>query len=80
MKILHLFHDLMNLYGDYANVLALERALTGKGAETEIIHRSVGDNLYLSISARARSAVRKRRWSICAITRTHSRALLTAAR
>ena len=48
MKILHLFHDLMNLYGDYANVLALERALTGKGAETEIIRRSVGDNLYFS--------------------------------
>lgn len=48
MKILHLFHDLMNLYGDYANVLALERALKEKGAQPEIVRRSVGDNLYFS--------------------------------
>lgn len=48
MKILHLFHDLMNLYGDYANVLALERALAQKGSETEIVRRSVGDSLYFS--------------------------------
>ncbi|MBD5130655.1 MAG: glutamine amidotransferase [Ruminococcaceae bacterium] len=48
MKILHLFHDLMNLYGDYANVLALERALVSKGAEVEITRRSVGDHMYFS--------------------------------
>lgn len=48
MKILHLFHDLMNLYGDYANVLALERALVKKGREVETVRRSVGDNLYFS--------------------------------
>lgn len=27
MKILHLYYDIMNLYGEYANVLALERLL-----------------------------------------------------
>ncbi|MCM1165891.1 MAG: glutamine amidotransferase [Lachnospiraceae bacterium] len=48
MKILHLFHDLMNLYGDYANVLALERALAERGEESEIMRRSVGDSLYFS--------------------------------
>lgn len=48
MKILHLFPDLMNLYGDYANVLALERALTQKGEEVEIMRRSIGDSLYFS--------------------------------
>lgn len=48
MKILHLFHDLMNLYGDYANVLALGRSLAQKGAEVEVLRRSVGDNLYFS--------------------------------
>lgn len=48
MKILHLFHDLLNLYGDYANVLALERTLVQKGEEVEIIRRSVGDSLYFS--------------------------------
>lgn len=45
MKILHLFHDLMNLYGDYANVLALERALVQKGENVEIIRQSVDDKL-----------------------------------
>ncbi len=48
MKILHLFPDLMNLYGDYANVLALERALAQKGEEVEIMRRSVGDGMYFS--------------------------------
>lgn len=48
MKILHLFPDLMNLYGDYANVLALERALTQKGEEVEIMRRSIGDSMYFS--------------------------------
>lgn len=45
MKILHLFHDLMNLYGDYANVLALEHALVQKGEAVEIIRQSVDDKL-----------------------------------
>ncbi|MDE7400393.1 MAG: glutamine amidotransferase [Oscillospiraceae bacterium] len=45
MKILHMFHDLMNLYGDYANVLALERALVQKGETVEIIRQSVDDKL-----------------------------------
>ncbi|MDE7362909.1 MAG: glutamine amidotransferase [Oscillospiraceae bacterium] len=48
MKILHLFHDLMNLYGDYANVLALERSLAQKGKNVEVLRRSVGDSLYFS--------------------------------
>ena len=30
MKILHLFHDLMNLYGEYANTLALQKSLSEK--------------------------------------------------
>lgn len=48
MKILHLFHDLMNLYGDYANVLALERSLAQKGEAVEVLRRSVGDDLSFS--------------------------------
>ena len=37
MKIIigHLFHDLLNLYGDSGNVLALEKALTIQGIEVE---------------------------------------------
>lgn len=35
----------MNLYGDYANILALERALVQRGETVEIIRQSVGDKL-----------------------------------
>lgn len=45
MRILHLFYDLMNLYGDYANVLALERVLIQKGEVVEIIRQSVDDKI-----------------------------------
>lgn len=31
MRIIHLFADLCNLYGDYGNVCALKRALEIKG-------------------------------------------------
>lgn len=48
MKILHLFPDLMNLYGDYANVLALERSLAERGEEVETERRSVGDELFFA--------------------------------
>lgn len=36
MKILHLYYDIMNLYGDYANVSALERILKKSGVETSV--------------------------------------------
>lgn len=45
MKILHLFYDLMNLYGEYANTLALQRAVSEKGRAAEIERLSVGDFL-----------------------------------
>lgn len=48
MKILHLFHDLMNLYGEYANTLALQRAVSEKGRAAEIEKLSVGDPLDFS--------------------------------
>ena len=31
MRIIHLFADLCNLYGDYGNVCGLKRALENKG-------------------------------------------------
>ena len=31
MKILHLYHDLMNLYGDYANITVLKKLLENNG-------------------------------------------------
>lgn len=48
MKILHLFPDLMNLYGEYANTLALQRAVSEKGRAAEIEKLSVGDELDFS--------------------------------
>lgn len=48
MKILHLFHDLMNLYGEYANTLALQRAVSEKGRAAEIERLSIGDSLSFS--------------------------------
>lgn len=48
MKILHLYHDLMNLYGDYANVLALQKLLNNNGIETVIDKLSVSDSAKLS--------------------------------
>lgn len=48
MKILHLFHDLMNLYGEYANTLALQRALSEKGKAAEIEKLSIDDSFDFS--------------------------------
>ncbi len=43
MKILHLYHDLMNLYGEYANISALTRMLEHNGMEVTVDRLSVGD-------------------------------------
>ncbi len=43
MKILHLYHDLMNLYGDYGNVCAVEKTACDKGKSVEIIKQSLSD-------------------------------------
>lgn len=43
MKILHLYHDMMNLYGEYANLLILERCLKNLGQEAQIHTLSMGE-------------------------------------
>lgn len=47
MKILHLYHDLMNLYGDYANISALCRILKTNGVEYSLDKKSITDELSL---------------------------------
>ncbi|MBQ0101285.1 MAG: hypothetical protein KBT31_00625 [Firmicutes bacterium] len=37
IKILHLFPDLMNLYGEYANVTLLTKYMNEEGLETEVV-------------------------------------------
>lgn len=48
MKILHLYHDIMNLYGDYANVSAVQRMLERSGEEVTVDRLSLGDEAMLS--------------------------------
>ena len=48
MRLLHLYHDLMNLYGDYANILALKRILEMSGEEVTVDRLSLGDSAVLS--------------------------------
>ena len=45
IKILHLYHDLMNLYGDWANVAFLEQELAARGFEVVVDKKSVGDDV-----------------------------------
>lgn len=48
MKILHLFYNLMNLYGEYANTLALQRELEKSGIAAVIEKQTAGDKLDFS--------------------------------
>lgn len=48
IRLYHLYPDLMDLYGDYANLLILSRALARAGFENEIVKRSLIDRFDLS--------------------------------
>lgn len=48
MKILYLYRDLMNLYGEYANIWILERSLREQGLDVEVDHRTLGDKIDFS--------------------------------
>lgn len=48
MRIIHLFADLCNLYGDYGNVCALKRALENKGQNVEIEYQSIDEAIDIS--------------------------------
>lgn len=43
VKILHLYYDIMNLYGEYGNVVALKRHLIQQGFEVEVEYSSLND-------------------------------------
>ena len=44
----HLFYDILNLYGESGNILALKYALEKQGIEVEVKELSLGDTLDLS--------------------------------
>ncbi len=43
IKICHLYPDLLNLYGDRGNILAMKQRLKWRGIDSEIIEVSIGD-------------------------------------
>jgi len=45
LKILHLYHDLMNLYGDWANAAVMERELAARGCDVVLEKKSGGDDV-----------------------------------
>ena len=45
ITLLHIYHDLMNLYGDWANVAVLERELSKRGFEVVINKKSVSNDI-----------------------------------
>ena len=48
MKILHLYHDIMNLYGDYANIVAMQKLTEHNGVDVTVDKRTIGDKVCLS--------------------------------
>jgi len=48
IKILHLYYDLLNLYGEYANVKILEKRLTDNGFSVSVDKKTIGDEIDLS--------------------------------
>lgn len=47
IRILHLYYDLLNLYGEYANVKILEKRLTDNGFTVLIDKKTIGDDVDL---------------------------------
>ena len=47
IKILHLYHDLLNLYGESGNVLAIKYHFEQNKTNTQVIEKSINDKLDL---------------------------------
>ena len=45
IKVLHLYYDLLNLYGEQGNILALKRAFKNQNVEIEVDYLSVQDKI-----------------------------------
>ena len=45
IKFLHLYHDIMNLYGDYGNVSILKKHMEDQGFEVLVEKKSIGDEV-----------------------------------
>lgn len=47
IKMLHLYYDVMNLYGDYGNVSILKKHLEDQGFEVILDKRTIGEEVNL---------------------------------
>lgn len=47
LKLLHLYYDFMNLYGEYGNIKILEHHLKDIGIEVEVDKKTIGDEVHL---------------------------------
>lgn len=45
IRLLHLYHDLMNLYGEYGNISILSKKLSDLGFDTVVDKKTVGDSV-----------------------------------
>lgn len=43
IKMLHLYHDIMNLYGDYGNIVILKKHLEDQGLHVILEKKTIGD-------------------------------------
>ena len=48
IKIAHLYYDLLNLYGESGNVMALKRFIERVNIETEVHFLTIGDKIDFS--------------------------------
>ncbi|MGN1405325.1 MAG: hypothetical protein ACI4WM_03580 [Erysipelotrichaceae bacterium] len=44
IKILHLYHDLLNLYGEYGNISILKKHILDQGEEVTVDYKTIGDD------------------------------------
>ena len=47
-KLLHLYYDLLNIYGEYGNVLIMKKHLEDQGFEVELDKKTVDDAIDFS--------------------------------
>ena len=49
MKLLHLYPNLMNMYGDYANILALKKHLEDQGLTVKVDYKDINEDIDFSL-------------------------------
>lgn len=45
IKLLHLYYDIMNLYGDYGNIVVLKKYIEDQGFKVSVDKKSIGESI-----------------------------------